>query len=497
MVPGRQVIALAAIGLVAAAAGFAGASALEDDRAPAAATAPAVAALPDEPTALPEEALPPPPPAPRTAAEAQPPAASAATDPETAPPAVPEPEPEPEPRPAPVLGAEPAPAPATTAPEAPPAPAPSGPPASALGPQPDPPSGVRIPRRAALTGYEPARRALALALADAAPGSVEHADVARQLALWSAYLGPDAAPAPAGRRATIARALRANGWWFSRRGSPGGAVLLRDEDGILLTYRAGQGFVVNPVATTGRWRQLNADVPATELAPALEEMAVERRAGERRFLAWEYYDVPGEPEAVRPGTSGMAQARVALLMAHAADESGDPRYARVALGALAAFTVDVDRGGVRSMVAVHPGQEPVPWYVERAYPGAAPWTGAALNGFMVTLLNLRGTAALLGRVPGGDAEAATGARLAGDLAERGIASLVRHLPDHDTGAWSYYGLQTPGRPWRTHLADLNYHCYHVRLLTQLAEPFPDAGLAEVAARWQGYVDAAGLTCPAR
>ena len=54
-----------------------------------------------------------------------------------------------------------------------------------------------------------------------------------------------------------------------------------------------------------------------------------------------------------------------------------------------------------------------------------------------------------------------------------------------------------GRPWRTHLADLNYHCYHVHLLTQLAEPFPDAGLAEVAARWQGYVDSAGLTCPAR
>ena len=83
-------------------------------------------------------------------------------------------------------------------------------------------------------------------------------------------------------------------------------------------------------------------------------MAVQRRAGERRFLAWEYYDVPGEPALIRPGASGMAQARVALLMAHAADETGDPRFARLALGALAAFTVDVDRGGVRSMVAVRP-----------------------------------------------------------------------------------------------------------------------------------------------
>ncbi len=274
-------------------------------------------------------------------------------------------------------------------------------------------------------------------------------------------------------------------------------MLLRDEDGVLLTYRPGQGFVVNPVATTGRWRRLNDDVPATALASALERMAVERRAGERSFLAWEYYDVSGEPAVIRPGASGMAQARVALLMAHAADETGDPRFARLALGALAAFTVDVDRGGVRSMVAAHPGQTPVPWYVERAYPDENPWTGGALNGFMVTLLNLRGVAALLDRVPGGDPVAATGAALARDLADRGAASLVRHLPDHDTGAWSYYGLMTRGRPWRTHLADLNYHCYHVHLLTQLADPFPGMGFAETAARWQGYVDAAGLTCPVR
>ncbi len=116
---------------------------------------------------------------------------------------------------------------------------------------------------------------------------------------------------------------------------------------------------------------------------------------------------------------------------------------------------------------------------------------------MVTLLNLRGAAALLGRAPALGPEATTGAALATDLAARGVASLERHLPDHDTGAWSYYGLQTPGRPWRTHVADLNYHCYHVHLLGQLAELFPDAALADTAARWQGYVDAAGLTCRER
>ena len=93
----------------------------------------------------------------------------------------------------------------------------------------------------------------------------------------------------------------------------------------------------------------------------------------------------------------MAQARVALLMAHGAARTGDPRLERAALDALASFVVLVDRGGVRTLVATAAGQEPAPWYVERAYPGESPWKGAALNGFMVTLLNLLGAAAALDR----------------------------------------------------------------------------------------------------
>ena len=318
------------------------------------------------------------------------------------------------------------------------------------------------------------------------------------LELWRLYLGPGAPQEPEGRRRTVARTLRANAWWFAGRGSPTERILLRDEDGILLTYRAGQGFAVNPVATTGRWRDLNDDVPSQALADPLLEMAVQRRAGEREFLAWEYYDVADDPAAVRPGTSGMAQARVALILADAHRRTGDPRFARGALGALAALTVDVDRGGVRSMVSVGPAQPPAPWYVERAYPGENPWKGAALNGFMVSITNLRGAAALL-RSPTTDSASTprTAARLAARLADEGAATLGRHLDDHDTGSWSLYGLLTPGRPWRSYLADLNYHCYHLRLLTQLAAAYPDMGFAERARRWQGYVDRAGAACPAR
>jgi hypothetical protein len=358
-----------------------------------------------------------------------------------------------------------------------------------------PPPGAAIPPAEAPTGHDPARRALVAALARAEPGSAEEADIGRALALWRAYLDPSVPPAPAGRRATVARSVRANAWWFARRGSPAGRVLLRDEDGVILTYRAGQGFAVNPVATTGRWRGLNDDVPAQALAASLLEMGVERRAGDRTFRAWEYYDVADDPAAVRPGTSAMAQARVALLMAHAHAASGDPRLVQAALDALAAFVVVVDRGGVRSMVSTDPREEPAPWYVERAYPGDSPWKGAALNGFMVTLLNLRGVAATLDRAGARSPASAAAGGLALDLADRGAATLERHLGDHDSGSWSYYGLLTPGHPWRSYLADLNYHCYHVRLLERLAGAYPDRGFAATAARWQGYVDRAGAACP--
>jgi outer membrane biosynthesis protein TonB len=480
----RQAAAILALGVVAAALGFGGAAWLDGrGEAPPPAAA-AVAAAPAAPPAEPPAA-----PAPDNA-------------PEPAPEPVPEaePAPRPAPRPAPEPGSEPQPRPepeASAVPDPRPAHQPPPPPPARVGPPAAPPAGVAIPAAEAPADGEAARRALAAELASAAPGSAEEADIRRGLALWKAYLAPDAPPAPAGRRATIARALRAGAWWFARRPSPDARVLLRDPDGVILTYRRGQGFAVNPVATTGRWRGLNDDVPPEALAATLLGMGVERKAGDRRFLAWEYYDVADDAAAIEPGASAMAQARVALLMAHGASRSGDPRLERAALAALAAFMVHVDRGGVRTLVATAAGQAPAPWYVERAYPGESPWKGAALNGFMVTLLDLLGTAAALDRAGPESPSAEAAIALARDLADRGAATLERHLADHDSGSWSYYGLLTPGRPWRSHLADLNYHCYHVRLLERLAEAYPERGFAATAARWRGYVDRAGAACPAR
>lgn len=314
---------------------------------------------------------------------------------------------------------------------------------------------------------------------------------------------------PAGRRATAALTLRVNAWWYARgRGSPSSRVIARLPDGILATYWGGRGFAINPVATAGRWQDLNAHVSPEALATALLPLGVQRNAGRTRFMLWEYYDVPDRPGLIRPGASGMAQGRMAQLMARAYHRTGDHRFADAARGALASFRVPVSRGGVVSEVADPAGVPKMPWYVERAYPGANPWKGAALNGFMVTLLNLHATAPLLRARPesrpGGDSNEvrtrtpAAGAQEAGDLAldlmRTGEQTLVRYLPVHDTGTWSLYGLLTPGRPWKTYLADEGYHCYHVTLLRSLAKISPELGFGAVADRWSDYALRVGIRC---
>lgn len=327
--------------------------------------------------------------------------------------------------------------------------------------------------------------------------------------------------APEGRRATARRALRFNAWWYSGRSAPDSRVIARDPDGILLTYRRGHGFMVNPVATMGRWRDLNHEWSPTALAESLLGMVVARAYNGREWGALEYFDVPGDDRAVRPGTSGMAQARAAQLFSAAWAATRDPRYAAAAARVLAGFTVPVDAGGVLASVSDPAGGPASPWYPERAYPGENGWTGAALNGFMVSLIELRSSAANMAAPaespaqsaasdtaaptapqppappPASSGEAQAGALLARDLADQGVESLVRFLPLHDSGTWSYYGLQTPGRPWRSYLADLNYHCYHVALLRSLDSLYPNRGLAGVADRWQGYVSARDATCPER
>jgi D-glucuronyl C5-epimerase C-terminus len=546
----RVVAVFAALTAGAALLGWAGASRLLDRApplSPAPAPAPPAPARPAPTPPAPRAAAPPArpsAPAPRRAA----PSRSASEAPRARPapprPAAPARHPPartrpraPAPRPVPAPRRAPAPRPAPTLPQtrgAPSAAAPAPSAAPEVGSAAPPPAFV-VPAADLPTGVDAARAVLAERLAGAPEGSRMRQDLAWLLEL-ARRDGPGAEDVPEGRASTVARALRANAWWYASRGSPEQRVLLRDPDGVILTYREGHGFAVNTVATSGRWRGLNEDLPPEALAAPLLEMAVSRRVDGRRMLTWEYFDDPDDPAAVRPGVSGMAQARMSELLAHAWRRTGDPRFAEASRDALTALSVDVEGGGAMSRVAGTAGGETSPWYVERAYPGASPWKGAALNGFMVTLLSLRGAADVLSRppdvggpeppvaapepgpeapasappppdggasvasespaAPSGDA-AAAGAALARGLAERGAGTLRRLLPLFDSGAWSYYGLLTPGHEWRTDLADLNYHCYHVALLERLAGRWPGDGFAAVAERWAGYVARVGATCPER
>jgi outer membrane biosynthesis protein TonB len=466
---------------------------------------------PLEATAEPADAAPPtPPPPPRPTADAAKTAASPAPD------AVPVAPPEP---PAPDTTTRQAP-PVPPAPEPQPAPAPTPTPAPSV---PEPSVAPYIPPPAigiAAEALPPDGRAWAIlteARRSAPAGTQERADLDWIIAFARSAAAPGRT---AGRRATARRALRANAWWFARRESPGKRVIARDPDGIILTYKRGHGFMVNPVATMGRWRGLNELWSPAQLAEAMLPMLVERVHDGREWAALEYFDVPGEPSTVRPGVSGMAQARAAALFSRAWSETRDQRFLEAARRVLRSFEVPVDDGGVLASVRDPGGGAPGTWYPERAYPGRDAWTGGALNGFMVSILELSRAAASLGgeaeqqapgtapatasTTPGTEAaspvavaDSSVGAAEARRLADRATRSLVRFIPLHDTGSWSYYGLLTPGKPWRSYLADLNYHCYHVSLLRSLARLYPGEGLETIADRWQGYVDARSATCPAR
>ena len=300
----------------------------------------------------------------------------------------------------------------------------------------------------------------------------------------------------AGRRETVARTVRVNAWWYSRKRAPATRVLVRDPEGIIYSYAPGRGFALNPVATAGRWQGLNEGFTNVQLATTFLAFGVAEIRGGRRTLNWEYYDIADQPTAIRPGVSAMAQSRVGQLMASAYRSTGDVRFASAAVDAMASLAVDVSAGGTRSMVAYPSGSAAAPWFVERAYPGEDPWKGAALNGLMVTLAELRtAERALREPVSGPSAEGEAAANEARRLADEGAATLDRYLPAHDSGKWSYYGLLTPGRPFRSYLATATYHCYHITLLRSLAPQYPTLRFGTVAETWAGYAALAGTTCP--
>ena len=81
-----------------------------------------------------------------------------------------------------------------------------------------------------------------------------------------------------------------------------------------------------------------------------------------------------------------------------------------------------------------------------------------------------------GVVDGGDAAADE----AGRFARRGRTDPRPRLPLHDSGRWSSNGLLTPGRPWRSYLANATYHWYRLALLRGMAGMYRDMRFASSA-----------------
>ena len=272
--------------------------------------------------------------------------------------------------------------------------------------------------------------------------------------MWRSTSARTRRPEPEGRRATVARALRDERLVVRPAGIPGRAdpAARRGRHPAHLPRRPGvrgqPGRHHRALARPERRR-----ARPTTLADALLDDGASSGAP-ATAASWPGSTTtwPTTRRRCAPARPGWPRRGWPWSWRDAHRRTGDPRYAEGALGALEALTVDVDQGGVRSMVSVDPSQTPMPWYVERAYPGESPWKGAALNGFMVSITNLRATAALLRGCPAADAvgRPAAAARLAAELADQGAATLARHLPDHDTGSWS---LLRPAHP-RTPVAHL-------------------------------------------
>ena len=92
------------------------------------------------------------------------------------------------------------------------------------------------------------------------------------------------------------------------------------------------------------------------MAEALLPYGVEGATG-RAGAFWEYYDVPDHPGLVRPGASGMAQGRIAQLVARAYHRTGDQRLSRTPPRAPSAMVpgLPVNRGGVVNVVSAPGG----------------------------------------------------------------------------------------------------------------------------------------------
>lgn len=165
--------------------------------------------------------------------------------------------------------------------------------------------------------------------------------------------------------------------------------------------------------------------------------------------------------------SGIGQSRIAAVLLRADAVKFNPKLHDIAIKALHAYDVPIDKGGVVTI------DDEVTWIEEMA----------DIKGRSYKVLNghITGLSGIL------DFYDITGEQKWKLLYERGVAAVKRDIPKFDAGFSSYYSLLMPSRS--RPIAPLgNYNSLHVSQLLWMYEQTADPLFLDYAMRFQAYED---------
>jgi D-glucuronyl C5-epimerase C-terminus len=166
--------------------------------------------------------------------------------------------------------------------------------------------------------------------------------------------------------------------------------------------------------------------------------------------------------------SAMAQGEAISLLLRAFQETGQDRYLQRAVTAAASYLRTIEEGGV-----MWRGPDGAVIFEEAA---ALP-ASHILNGWIYALWGLFELHLIV------DDPALQA------IYEKSLATLRTYLPYYNGRDWSYYNLLACPSGFRKY-ATLKYHGFHIAQLSVLTSMTGDSYYANIAARWQAFLDSA-------
>lgn len=177
------------------------------------------------------------------------------------------------------------------------------------------------------------------------------------------------------------------------------------------------------------------------------------------YVIWEINFPHEHYNLTAPWRSAMAQGQCIQVLVRAYEVTGDDNYLELARKALGVFYVEVENGGV-----TFKGDEGW-WYEEYADEGGT--NPRVLNGHIFALEGIY------------EYYAATNDEEAKYLFDMGILALKSHLPDYDSGTWTY--CNTLGE-----MATEGYHKLHITQMSHLYDLTNDSIFQQYHDRWEDY-----------